>query len=456
MDDHGPPCRRCTERNLGCVLNKSLQTIIDEKSQYADAYGHDLEMIHHTLQDVLKKVGLAPIPPLQSSQSITNTRPGTTTGTAEEQDSSPPVITITIPRQTPGPSRDTSPRLNPADVSGGLSDVPIQSLYALTKLSALRSPGVGEGEHRVKRHSVSGGMIDEPDDFISRNLITRTQALRLFTLYRDRLDHFMYRIGCPYSTLDEVRQKSSILTAAICTVAALHSPSSEKGVGGDEIYGVCSEEFRRLMGGAMFERLVKRDDLRGMAIAAYWLSDVSWTISGYAIRRAGDVGLSCAFKRVMAREREGELGVEGQSDADCLRLWYILYICDHHLAILYGRQPIVHDDFSIRGCERFAETENDVRLVSQVSLLLIFGEMRNLLSQGESERPLGEEYLGLIGNLERQLDLWFETWTARMKGMYISSSSFSSYASVDIYQPAGQNPTTSWALFLHAFPVSVP
>jgi hypothetical protein len=33
MDDRGPPCRRCTERNLGCVLNKSLQTIIDEKSQ---------------------------------------------------------------------------------------------------------------------------------------------------------------------------------------------------------------------------------------------------------------------------------------------------------------------------------------------------------------------------------------------------------------------------------------
>lgn len=34
MDDDGPPCKRCTERNLGCVLNKSLQTLIDEKSQY--------------------------------------------------------------------------------------------------------------------------------------------------------------------------------------------------------------------------------------------------------------------------------------------------------------------------------------------------------------------------------------------------------------------------------------
>lgn len=34
MDDAGPPCRRCAERNLDCILGKNLQTIIDEKSQY--------------------------------------------------------------------------------------------------------------------------------------------------------------------------------------------------------------------------------------------------------------------------------------------------------------------------------------------------------------------------------------------------------------------------------------
>lgn len=34
MDENaGPPCKRCTERNLSCVLNKSLQTLIDERSQ---------------------------------------------------------------------------------------------------------------------------------------------------------------------------------------------------------------------------------------------------------------------------------------------------------------------------------------------------------------------------------------------------------------------------------------
>ena len=33
MDDSGPPCKRCAERNLSCVLNKSLQTLIEERSQ---------------------------------------------------------------------------------------------------------------------------------------------------------------------------------------------------------------------------------------------------------------------------------------------------------------------------------------------------------------------------------------------------------------------------------------
>lgn len=34
MDETGPPCRRCKERNLGCVLKKSLQSILSEKTQY--------------------------------------------------------------------------------------------------------------------------------------------------------------------------------------------------------------------------------------------------------------------------------------------------------------------------------------------------------------------------------------------------------------------------------------
>jgi hypothetical protein len=34
VNEHGLPCKRCTERGLACVLNKSLQTLIDEGGLY--------------------------------------------------------------------------------------------------------------------------------------------------------------------------------------------------------------------------------------------------------------------------------------------------------------------------------------------------------------------------------------------------------------------------------------
>ncbi|OIW26627.1 hypothetical protein CONLIGDRAFT_683589 [Coniochaeta ligniaria NRRL 30616] len=396
MDERGPPCRRCTERGLGCVLNKSLQTLIDEKSQFTDAYSHDLDMVYSSLQGVLRKIGMPQMPPLQSSSP----------GTLDEQ-RSPSLADSPVRRKfNVGPSCDNSPQINPTEA--GLSDVPIHSLYALTKLSAFRSPDAGEVE-KLPDHSSGQG----PDDFISRGAISRESADRLFRLFNDKLDHYMYQIGCPYSTLDELRAKSSILTASICTVAALHDRDS------DSIYGICSDEFRRLMGACMFDRLVNRDSLRAMCIAAYWLSDISWTISGYAIRRAGDINLSSSFTRIAAGGTE--------KDADCLRLWYILYICDQHLAILYGRQPIVRDDFSVKGCERLTEaalsTDQDTRLVSQVSVMRIFEEVRDLFSRVPTG-PLPDEYLSRIDEFERQLMDWHNTWTSIIKETYPQVGSF--------------------------------
>lgn len=33
MEDSGPPCKRCVEKKLGCTLNKSLQTLISERTE---------------------------------------------------------------------------------------------------------------------------------------------------------------------------------------------------------------------------------------------------------------------------------------------------------------------------------------------------------------------------------------------------------------------------------------
>lgn len=383
MNDSGPPCRRCAERNLGCTLGKNLQSIIDEKTQYTDAVLQDLEALHSVLRDVTRKVGLPEPGTLQTSalrDAAGSPQPVDRTSALARQDDH-------------GPSCDNSPKISPEDDTN-LPHVPIHSLYALTKLRALRSPDAIQGQR--------GRAID---DFISRGAITQEDAERLFRLYRDRLDAFMYGVGCRYQTLEELRRKSSILTAATLTVAALHDPQA------DNIYGICSSEFRRLMERSMFDRRVDRDYLRAMCVASYWLSDMSWMLSGHAIRRAAECNLHNSHSRA----------IEEQSDeaADGARLWYILNICDQHLATLYGRPAIVHDDASMQSWEAFLQSpvsgDQDRRLLSQVALLSILGSIRELFGPDKGQ-PIPRAYLHQIAHFNKQLDHWINHWSMTLSG----------------------------------------
>ncbi|KAF4338770.1 transcriptional activator of proteases prtT [Fusarium beomiforme] len=367
MDESGPPCRRCAERNLGCVLSKSLQTIIDEKSQFSESVVQDLEQIHSALRQVMSKLSLPELPPLQSINSRE------TEGSPPKDDNHGHTSNHLSASQEEfrGPSCDNSPKATPEDE--GLPYVPIHSLYTLTKLSALRSPDNPEAQ--------KGNAIN---DFIARGALSLADAESLFALYRDRLDRYMYGIGCRYMTLEELRRKSPILSAATLTVAALHDPKA------DNIYGICSGEFRRLMEKSMFERRIDRDYLRAMCVASYWLSDLSWMLSGYAIRRAAECNLHNSYNQAIKEQ--------SQEAADCARLWYILYICDQHLATLYGRPSIVQEDSSIQGWEQFLKspvaTEEDKRLTGQVMLF------------------------------RRQLDEWYTRWMGELPEQWTQIGSF--------------------------------
>jgi hypothetical protein len=202
----------------------------------------DLEMMHTNLQQVMKTLNLPPLGRLQSSRQMLHTP------TSEEPSDSHHLDEVL-------PSCDASPRFSPED-DNDLPKVPIQSLYHLTKLSALRSPETGDRENTSKQR---GSSID---DFISRGFMSLEDADRLFRLYMDHLDHFMYGIGGRHKTLDELRRSSRILAVSILTVAALHDPQS------NAIYGVCSKEFRRLMAASIFNRRIDRDYLRAMVSAS--------------------------------------------------------------------------------------------------------------------------------------------------------------------------------------------
>ncbi|KAG9503707.1 hypothetical protein J7337_003660 [Fusarium musae] len=361
IDENGPPCRRCAEKGLGCVLGKNLQTILDEKSQYSNSplqhftllivfrftqdVVSDLEQMHNFLKEVAGRLDLI-LPPLRSFS-----------GSAEgPKDESPSLSN----KGHHVPSRDNSPKLMPED--DDVPYAPIHSLYTLTKLRALRSPDDMNSQQNP-------GM----EDVITKRLISLADAERLFNFYRKRLDPYIYLIGCPYETMQECRQKSQFLLVAVLTVAALHDSTA------DYIYPVISSEFRRLFETSIFERRLSRDYLRALCIGCYWLSDLSWMLSGHAIRRAAEFDLHNSYDRAIEKA--------STEDAQCARIWYILCVCDQQLATQYGRPSIVQEDPSTQGATDFLHCavshEEDRRLLSQVTVLYLYSHVFRGLSKDE-------------------------------------------------------------------------
>ncbi|GAB7349869.1 hypothetical protein MBLNU459_g0565t2 [Dothideomycetes sp. NU459] len=297
-----------------------------------------------------------------------------------------------------GPSCDNSPKITPRHES--LQNVPIESLYQITRLRSLRAETSGEEPGSVP--SRDEGFTS---DVVTKGIIPLEDAERLAKLYLDRLDHYAYSIANKFRNLQDIRRSSAALTAAIITVAALHDSNS------NHLFGPCCREFKSLLSVSMFDRRVDRQYLRAMCIGSYWLSDISWTLSGHAIRRAMGINLSANYHRVMTDNSEDA--------ADCLRLWYLLYICDQHLSILYGRSTIIRrDELSIQNWDRYLEkrvaVEQDRRMMSQVSLLIIMGNIRAFFGSHTGE-TLPQSFTDHIITFDRQLDHWFPMWFQQLR-----------------------------------------
>jgi hypothetical protein len=113
-----------------------------------------------------------------------------------------------------------------------------------------------------------------PPDLISTGLISLRQALTLFETYHLRLDHFLYRILGDHISLESVRVASPLLTAAVCTVGALHSQSL------GHLFETCYAEYKNLVMAQTFSRHVSEDDIRGLCVGAFWLHELSWSLIG--------------------------------------------------------------------------------------------------------------------------------------------------------------------------------
>ena len=368
---------------------------MSEDSKWKASVTRDISQMHTSLQQVLQSLSLPALPtPLILTQE---------TSVIFDQDQELEQEDLEEDEEQ---SHDNSPKLSP--ITENVAQIPIESLYQITGLKSLWSQdSVTDEQKRICKQL-------RDTDFISRGRLSLQDADKLASYYITHLDPYFYNMTAQYGSLDDFRRRSPTLTAAVLTVAALHDVSARS-----ELYPLCSKEFKRLVANAMFERKVDFEYLRALVVGSYWLSDIGWTLSGYAIRRASEFHLKACYYQIADSIRHPTKYSRDQLQEarDGLRLLYLLYICDHHLSILYGRASIMRDnEHYIRGYENYlassVASDIDKRVAESVSLLLLMSQIRESLGPEEDTGvPLPESMLPLIKNFEHELEKWFLRWS---------------------------------------------
>ncbi|PCH07839.1 Transcription factor [Penicillium occitanis (nom. inval.)] len=251
----------------------------------------------------------------------------------------------------------------------------------------------------IRTTASSGNMpASQYPDLITLGVLSLGQALSLFDIYHLRLDHFLYKILGDLTSLDAIRKRSALLTAAVCTVGALHSQSL------GQLYDVCYREYKSLATTITFSPTANVDDVRALCIGAFWLHELSWALIGTAVRIASDLKLHHGIYRALNGDREGYLQA---------RLYYLVYVCDHHFSVAYGRPPMSRERLIVDSATRFLETEHttedDTRLVSQVKVWAITGQVFDTCGV-DVDTPIPLQYLPKLRRYSIELDIWYADW----------------------------------------------
>ncbi|TDZ17445.1 Transcriptional activator of proteases prtT [Colletotrichum orbiculare MAFF 240422] len=294
-----------------------------------------------------------------------------------------------------------------------LNHIPIKSLYEITGLESLRPRQLCSASRSHAKFTTG----QSPRDLVSLGKIEAEVANRLVRKFLDQTDHYLYGTNAGYADVDSVRRASPLLFAAICTVCALHEP------GGESLFQTCNLELRKLIQKFVFASQISTADFQGLCIASFWLSDVSWSVSGLAIRRAMEFQLGKSFDLVVGndtvRSATNRMQLRSRGEAlDCLRVWYLFYVCDHHLSILYSRPSSFGKQVSVVKWELYLqalpETRTDTRLSSQLELLSILDQVTGLFGTDVHVGIPASFHVQLTG-FNHRLDQWVMTWTDRYK-----------------------------------------
>ncbi|KAK5127770.1 hypothetical protein LTR85_004886 [Meristemomyces frigidus] len=374
----GPPCIRCKKRGLSCTVNKSLQMILESDADWKTRTEARLRSLEAALGKVAGHVSMpADIFGDYSAEADGDDEPMDETRQSASASARISVSPTQVEKHSPHNFEIVmDPDSGPAAIPGSV----VSPVVAL-----------GDEHHRPAWQGTT--------DIISRGVITLEQAQSYLDVYQNRLDHFLYRIMGDRKSLGQVRSASPLLLAAICAVGALHLATPD--------FDKCYQEFVSAAAAHTFSRRNTVDDIRGLCVAAFWLSGISWTCIGAAVRISTEIQLHRSIFKALSGDRTHYLRT---------RLYYLVYVCDHHFSVAYGRPPMTRQDDTIGHSSAFLDTahavEDDARLISQVHFWSVASQIYETFGI-DVERPLTLPMIEPLRRFSIKLDAIRADWTER-------------------------------------------
>ncbi|RFU23914.1 hypothetical protein B7463_g12426, partial [Scytalidium lignicola] len=358
MNGLNPPCTRCKARGLSCTVNKSLQMLLENDVEWKE-----------NMEQRLRKLE-------EACRQGTNQQDHFTPSISESQTSSSAVPQSnrdpSSPESTSLPQRSENSGEVSLNLSCNLGSFPGSSIVSLTFTE--------NGAHSLYR-----------PDLISSGLISLEAAEEYFKVYHKSMDTCVGRILGEDDCLANIRARSSLLTVAICTVGSLRVDL----VGHQK----CYDAFIKEVSSRLFSRNHSFDDVRALCIGAFWMNKVSSTLIGLAVRMATDLNLHRCITKMPHVKRECY---------ERTRLYFLVYICDHHCSLIYGKPPMTREFRSLKSPRAFLESKlcipDDEKLVSEVELWSISSRVFDIFG-ADTEATIATDRIAELDSLNRSFDL---------------------------------------------------
>ncbi|ROT38220.1 hypothetical protein SODALDRAFT_312787 [Sodiomyces alkalinus F11] len=383
-------CARCLRTGLECVPHDPSQKLQEEDAAWKAQATAQIHQLQSAVKALLQRDHLPDLNnfPENVSASVS----------VSPADSALKNMSTTESVIAPIDARDDDSSDRQNDDDPGLVQAPMSNLYELTKAS--------NPSHQA---SVLARQQTNPieEDLIARGIVSLSEAEKLFARFMKNHNPLLWGgIILPHRTFHEVRRVSMLLSTAVMTIAALHT------AGCADTLQRCYDAFVSLVSSSCLSRNHNLDDVRALCLGAFYLPNLSWRISGQAVRMAAEMNVHHSFQKLLGGDVR---------HAERVRLWYALYVCDRHFSIAYGRPSSMCDDAAVRGVERFIELNpalvpGDIRISAQVALFKILTDAHQEFGSDQTQ-PLTEQDLDKLRGFNIAIEQWRLFWQPRSADM---------------------------------------